>query len=384
MASIQGVYVALFGRPADPGGLAFYNGLTNNGQDLSAIGNLAGEPEYLDRFANAAPEEIISAIYQSLFNREPDAAGLAYYTAELAAGDEAINTIAIKIMDGATGSDLTVIQNKIASADIFTEALDTPQESQTYTGAEAAELGRDYLAEVDEEAGSVRTPSEAVRFFEAIGTGRGATEYDYGQLYATDPDNIGNFYLSGESADNMLRAISFLENENVELALDVRTSSGGEPDPVDYEDGERITVFEVEDGQDPLIAYAVGMDMDETRTSLKPDLTRDYVFKLLVDQDESEGVEWQEFTLSTEGGGAPIYGGAKVSPYVWKGEDGSVLTGDGGQLGVTQGIRDFFAGTISAGDRHDVRLEMYERGPGSTLGDLVSEAHIQLVGVPDV
>ncbi len=41
MATIQGVYVALFGRPADPTGLSFFNAATSNGANLNAIGNLA-------------------------------------------------------------------------------------------------------------------------------------------------------------------------------------------------------------------------------------------------------------------------------------------------------------------------------------------------------
>ena len=41
MATIQGIYVALFGRPADPNGLSYFNGVTKNGADLTAIGDLA-------------------------------------------------------------------------------------------------------------------------------------------------------------------------------------------------------------------------------------------------------------------------------------------------------------------------------------------------------
>ncbi len=46
MATIQGVYMALFGRPADPLGLAFFNSATNNGANLTAIGDLAATAEY--------------------------------------------------------------------------------------------------------------------------------------------------------------------------------------------------------------------------------------------------------------------------------------------------------------------------------------------------
>ncbi len=51
MATIQGIYVALFGRPADPTGLTYFNGVTKNGADLTAIGDLASTAEYKERFA---------------------------------------------------------------------------------------------------------------------------------------------------------------------------------------------------------------------------------------------------------------------------------------------------------------------------------------------
>jgi hypothetical protein len=50
MASIQGIYVALFGRPADPTGLDHWNEVTNGGADLANIGDLTGTAEYQDRF----------------------------------------------------------------------------------------------------------------------------------------------------------------------------------------------------------------------------------------------------------------------------------------------------------------------------------------------
>ncbi|MGC2238124.1 MAG: hypothetical protein WA584_18365 [Pyrinomonadaceae bacterium] len=47
MATIQEVYIALFGRPADPVGLRFYNEATDNGNNLDAVGALTGSDEYL-------------------------------------------------------------------------------------------------------------------------------------------------------------------------------------------------------------------------------------------------------------------------------------------------------------------------------------------------
>ena len=56
MATIQGVYLALFGRPADPLGLAFFNTATNNGANLAGIGPLQSSAEYQARFTGQHPD----------------------------------------------------------------------------------------------------------------------------------------------------------------------------------------------------------------------------------------------------------------------------------------------------------------------------------------
>lgn len=81
MANIQGIYIALFGRPADPIGLAFFNEATNNGADLTAIGDLAGTAEYQSRFEGMNNTQIVTTIYQSLFGRDPESAGLLFFVA---------------------------------------------------------------------------------------------------------------------------------------------------------------------------------------------------------------------------------------------------------------------------------------------------------------
>ncbi len=62
MATIQGVYVALFGRPADPTGLAYFNSVTKNGADLNGIGDLTTTAEYQARFAGQSNTQIVTAI----------------------------------------------------------------------------------------------------------------------------------------------------------------------------------------------------------------------------------------------------------------------------------------------------------------------------------
>ena len=53
----------------------------------------------------------VTSIYTNLFNRAPDAAGLAYWVADLAAGTS--RDVMIEAMkNGATGTDATIIANK--------------------------------------------------------------------------------------------------------------------------------------------------------------------------------------------------------------------------------------------------------------------------------
>src|SRR5690606_32983585 len=106
--------------------------------DLTKIGDLASTQEYKDRFAGQNNVQIVSAIYQSLFNRAPEASGLNFFVNALNTGSLNINNIAIAILDGAQGSDKTIVDAKIASANTFTARLDTAVEIGTYVGNDAA------------------------------------------------------------------------------------------------------------------------------------------------------------------------------------------------------------------------------------------------------
>lgn len=160
MASIQGVYLALFGRPADPVGLSFFNGVTGNGANLTGIGDLSSQPEYLNRFTGQNTTQIVQSIYQSLFNRVGEATGVAFFVNQLATGNQSINTIAINILDGAVGADLTLVNKKLAAADLFTKALDMPSEIAAYSGTTAAAKGAAFLTAVTATS-PVVTPADA-------------------------------------------------------------------------------------------------------------------------------------------------------------------------------------------------------------------------------
>ncbi|MCA1868907.1 DUF4214 domain-containing protein [Agrobacterium genomosp. 3] len=161
MASIQGVYLAIFGRPADPAGLAYWTQQSKNGADLGKVIDVMTKlPEATARFAGQSDSALITSIYQALFDRAPDAAGLAFFTQQLASGKQTIGSIAINILDGAKGSDLTLIQNRETAANVFTASLDTPAEIAAYNGTTAADFARSFIKTVTTDPTSVPTPAQ--------------------------------------------------------------------------------------------------------------------------------------------------------------------------------------------------------------------------------
>lgn len=158
MASIQGIYLALFGRPADPAGLAYWTAQSKNGADLSkVIDTMTKLPEATARFSGLTDAALVTNIYLALFDRVPDAAGLAFFTEQLKSGKQTIGSLAINILDGASGNDLLLVQNREKAANVFTASIDTPAEIAAYSGATAAEFGRTFVKTVTTDPNSIPT-----------------------------------------------------------------------------------------------------------------------------------------------------------------------------------------------------------------------------------
>ncbi len=202
MASIQGVYLALFGRPADPLGLSFFNTATSNGANLTAIGDLASTAEYQDRFKGQSNSQIITSIYQSLFNREPDLAGLTFFADALANKTLTINNIAIAIFDGAKGDDVKIRDLKVDAADAFTKAIDTVAEINGYNGNAALASARAFIDGVKTDAPSADQITTAVNTAVAAGAGGAGTA----GLTFTLTDKTDNFDPNSASAANKTTA----------------------------------------------------------------------------------------------------------------------------------------------------------------------------------
>ena len=124
-AQIESIYLAYYGRPADVTGLAYWNTALNtaNGDLASIINSFGTSAEATSLYSSSSNIAKINAIYVALFNRTADAEGLIYYAGLLDNGTKSQASIALDILNGATGDDLTLITKKLVVSADFTAAM---------------------------------------------------------------------------------------------------------------------------------------------------------------------------------------------------------------------------------------------------------------------
>lgn len=141
-STVNSFYLAFYGRPADPQGLKFWTEqLSKAGGDLEAIKSaFASSEEAKVRFGTDTAEARITEIYQQLFNRDPEAEGLAYWTGAIAKGHATLADVAIAVLGGAQGSDSTLSTLRRDAAASFTAKVEAS--GSAYTGYAAVEAAR--------------------------------------------------------------------------------------------------------------------------------------------------------------------------------------------------------------------------------------------------
>ena len=147
-AAVNSFYLAYYGRPADPAGLAYWSqALAQNNGDFSAIIDaFSTSPEATTRFGSATTSDRIADVYQQLFNRAPDADGLAYWTKAIESGTVTIADAAIQIMNGAQSTDAQLSTLRQQAAAQFT--AEVAASGTAYDGAAAVEAARILIAAI--------------------------------------------------------------------------------------------------------------------------------------------------------------------------------------------------------------------------------------------
>ena len=138
---LAAIYIGYYDRAADPVGEDFWEGaVANPNLSLADIAtDFATQPETLIAYpflSDPTAEQanaFISEVYLNLFNREPDEAGLEFWSEALLAaidgtGAFTVGEIILSIIEGAQdsaeGNDRTTILNKIEVATSWTNAAD--------------------------------------------------------------------------------------------------------------------------------------------------------------------------------------------------------------------------------------------------------------------
>ncbi|WP_144732501.1 DUF4214 domain-containing protein [Extensimonas perlucida] len=149
-AQIQQAYVTFFSRPADVAGLNYWSQYPGSIDNLYAT--FAQSAEYAAAFNGLTNSQKVSMVYQNLFSRAADAPGLSYWTLELDRGAVTVANLALALANGAQGSDIEVIANRVTAATSFTSQLDTTPEILAYSGDNANAIAKAWLANVTDAA----------------------------------------------------------------------------------------------------------------------------------------------------------------------------------------------------------------------------------------
>lgn len=147
---VQKLYVAYFSRPADPAGLAFWadqlatnpNGYQNIAQAFST------SAEYQATYGGQTNRAVVAEVYENLFGRAGEAAGIDFWTNALNNGSLNIGNVVTGVAAGAQGSDRVAFSAKVGVSTNFTNRIDTAAEKTAYTGANL-KIAIDYIAKVN-------------------------------------------------------------------------------------------------------------------------------------------------------------------------------------------------------------------------------------------
>lgn len=174
------------------------------------------------------------------------------------------------------------------------------------------------------------------------------------------------------------------EDHGVELALNVRYRQGPAVDPVSV-DADGTVRFAVNDGAQSVangsfvdnadraawsFQYSIVTGLDGETTDLS-----DFTFKLLIDTDITDGIDYRELTMTDPG--VPL---GNETGFLWVDQDGNpTIADDGGNANVAQNSQNFAFGFIEdyidADPNFDGQQDYSDSGFGEAQFDIRLEAY---------
>ena len=166
---LQQLYIAYFGRPADPSGLKYWLSKAKSGLKLREIANyLSIQNEYKNSIMYGKDLDIkINKLYLNLYSRKADFAGLSYWLGTIESGIHSISDIACDLIwtslnldqngSDQAHKDKKTLENKVKSAELFTNELIStsngvslykPLSINPWVSGNALSVGVDFISKV--------------------------------------------------------------------------------------------------------------------------------------------------------------------------------------------------------------------------------------------
>ena len=128
---LQQLYIAYFGRPADPGGMDYWlqNGITE--REFAKM--IFSQNEYQHVYGDLSVSDQVNQLYQNLFNRNADSDGLNYWVDTIKSGKLTLANLAIDLVWATlnplnnnsfqASEDRSILQNKVDASVSFTSKI---------------------------------------------------------------------------------------------------------------------------------------------------------------------------------------------------------------------------------------------------------------------
>lgn len=151
---VQQLYVAYFNRPADSAGLQYWERIVanQNGSVAAISAEFSKSAEYLAAYADMSSAQIVNQVYLNLFGRYAEAGGLSYWSDLLDRHLITIDNVVTQVAKGAQGSDSVAYNSKVWTAMAITQGLRDYGATWGYSGPVAINMVKSILEGVRDQA----------------------------------------------------------------------------------------------------------------------------------------------------------------------------------------------------------------------------------------
>lgn len=173
---VQKVYIGYYQRPADPAGLIYWTRRLEDAdwklhEIIEAYAHSAESVALYGNIDSGSIGTVVDSIYMALFNRHAETGGLNYYVNGFNSGQFTAATIMLNILNGAQNQDLLTVNNKVTASNLFTKTIDPELDGAnfqvTYVGVPDAIKARNWLTSVTWNVTTVPTQDETTTYMKS-------------------------------------------------------------------------------------------------------------------------------------------------------------------------------------------------------------------------